>query len=74
MKRGLKCSKCHGHNADKRWGYNPKVGRRYHNKHCYDCGNDTPKVYYCGVITQAEYDKQMDEMHNHITEMLAKSK
>ena len=71
MRHGLKCSKCWGHNAEKRWGYNPKVERQYHNKYCYDCGNDTPRVYYGATMTQKEYDDKMELFHKAITERLA---
>lgn len=56
MTWGLKCSKCGGYNARKYWGFNEKVGRKYHQKECPSCGNKQPKTYYGRTMTLQEYN------------------
>ena len=64
----LKCPRCKQKRASKQRGYNPIIGRRFKNKHCYACGNETPKTYYGGQITKAEYDAEISAMWKRIKE------
>ena len=70
MSRMLKCPRCKSQQAEKKWGYNPTIGRRFRNKHCYACGHETTKQYYGGYLTQAEYDTETKAMWERITERL----
>ena len=69
--KGLKCPQCRQHTAYKEWGFNGKLGRRYVQKLC-GCGYKGQRKYYGRIMTEADYQREMEEMHRRVEERLKK--